>query len=89
MRQFSTYKNTYEIFTIRADESASPSDNSRSPFANFMVRLHDSSYKKCEILSSEANEVCKYQLRSKLSNITLTFGIQFTPEYPDISCTKQ
>ena len=86
MRKFTTYKNTYETFIISAEDSAFPEDKSRSPFANYMVRLHDLSYKSCEIFEFEAYEVCKYQLRSKLSDITLTFGIEFAPDYPDISC---
>ena len=74
------------MFVISSEESAFSEDKSRSPFANYVVRLHDLSYKSCEIFESEAYEVCKYQLRSKLSDISLTFGIEFTPDYPDISC---
>lgn len=86
MRKFTTYKNAYEMFITSAENSAFPEDKSRSPFANYMVRLHDSSYEGCEIFEYEAYEVCKYQLRSKLSDITLSFGIEFTPSYPDIFC---
>ena len=86
VRRFTTYRNVYEIFDVSWYEAANPDNPSRSPFANFMIRLKESSYTKCEKFQSEAIEKCQYQQRAKLIDLTLSFHIDFTPNFPDISC---
>ena len=86
VRKFATYKNTYEVFTVSSLEAANPDNISRSPFANYMVQLTDSSYRKCDIISTEMIEKCKYEQRTKVVDLVFIFEIEFTPDFPDISC---
>lgn len=86
VRRFTTYNNIYEIFTLNKTEAANPENVHRSPFANYMLTLTETSYAKCDMLQSGASEKCRYQQRTKITDLAINFDIEFTPNFPDITC---
>ena len=62
-------------------------DDSRSPFAQFLVKLDESSYSDCFNFEFDEKEKCKYLVRSAIKKIVIKFKFDFSTNFPDaIKC---
>ena len=74
--------------TIEIRSSArSEMEDTRSPFAQFLVKLNESSYSDCSLLEFRDKEKCEYSIRAAIKNISLNFDFEFSTNFPDaVNC---
>ena len=58
-------------------------DESRSPFAQFLVKLDDSSYFECRDFEFDEKEKCKYLVRAAIKNLKIKIKFDFSTNFPD------
>ena len=62
-------------------------EDTRSPFAQFLVKLNESSYSECSFLEFRDKEKCEYSIRTAIKNISLNFDFEFSTNFPDaVNC---
>ena len=70
--------------TIKCKQSIrSDVDDSRSPFAQFLVKLDENSYSECLNFEFDEKEKCKYMVRSAIEKLTIKFKFDFSTNFPD------
>jgi len=84
VRKFETFQNMASAYKSKIGSEIIFDDNSRSPFAKFMIQLSDETYKICSKFEGDAYKLCQFNVRKFLRELNIEFVFDFTSNFPDL-----